>query len=117
MGRLGLVPAPDELACDWSVSKILGPYWLLAAYEDPGHGATASELTHVVLDLTAVLVILNLLDLDLVLRDVVLLQHVPGLDTEGTVTLGDDKDRLAGNLLIHQFFDTHDFYYFSATKK
>ena len=51
---LGLVPAPDTHAAD----------------EDPRHGPAARQLPHVVLDLVTVLVILDLLDLDILHRDV-----------------------------------------------
>ena len=53
----------------------------LAADEDPWHGPAARQLPHVVLDLVTVLVILDLLDLDILHRD--LLEHLLGLHAQG----------------------------------
>ena len=96
-----------ELASTMSRLCLVSSSDTFAANEDSGHGSAAGDLLHVVLDLIAVGVVLYLHDLHLVGGDVVLLQHVLGLDTEGTVALGDDEDRLLSNFLVHGSFDRH----------
>ena len=60
-----------------------------------------------VLNLLAVLVPVNLHDLDVLCRDVVPRQHLLGQHAVGAAALGDHEHRLAGDLLINGLFHCH----------